>query len=1594
MRGEAEHRWAALGAGVTRNRSIEEAIHDQQESELRRLRESFMPDQPSAEYMQAVAFRGKRPIAELREEARDAEGGQRLSDFGRWWDMADDETRQSLRGLATGLIKEDMPASLFQRIVDSTRREDDSIYDYDEDLRERADRVLQGMFATVSGLHERLQEPVRIPTHTPAGSKFGSVRRGLGNLVGGAADLAAVPRLVAGPFKALAEAPVEVGRELLTGDPAGARRELGESVAPIREPIEAAIEIAREGIRGNLQGVVRELREARQEVPQAADIDRAWRGVNRIFEGEQQIVTPFTRPLIHNTLTVFGVPEKNASSIAKYAAEVIVPTTFATGGAGLLGRGRSASRILLPLLSEGVINVLQNRAGHRARGEPDPSRSEDIMMMAGGVGGRGGGELLGAVGGKAIRGLLGSEAGQRAVQRAGEAILGGEEGALRIFEAPRSPVDVQQGRHRLLTEAGDKLDWRETPEGGKIEDVTAIVERQGTGTALLERAIDDIRAKNPDAIITADLNSEGGARLFARAALKRRGAAFTDVRGRQLTSGEAVDAAARREGPQVTMPARVADDAAASVAPLGERIDLLLQPRPSQVKPELWDQIVQERRGGAPAVGARTGAEPAAIPAAPAAEAPLPRVVKPTPNRPAALKKAPDKPIGRFLHFDRDRNGWWVARKSSKSGKTRRVFYPRGAVVGLEEAPAPSAVPPLGAAAPAPEAAIPPPRPSYSVHAVRQAKMQGDATEKLQHLVRTSTRLKGESGALIQEKLLQQTASAAQAAERAAAEPGRAPGRVAAAARSAMKGKRKMPIIGVRDAQGELTIPRAAFNDTEVLALEDALRAAYPTRVHDSTNALDALDSLLNGYTLAPHQLALLKPILPKDALAAITERMGFWKRAVHEAVPLINIQRLFQSGVGDISWMLRQAGGVIAFPRQWAQGSVVGIRALFSGRYSDDIAKYISSQPDYDSLLERGLDLGGIEEQLGRGEAVMEERAGQIAKTWLGDFLTEKVPVVRQTARSFRMGMAAIRYHLGSEWYANMRKLGKTTDEIDGAMNLANRLTGRGTLGPAERYAPILNQVLYSARLQASLVQSPFYIFHKSAYVRKLAARGLLGYAGTAVGVLALAKAAGADIELDPRSADWGKVQVAGTRQDILRGWGSLIRTAVRVGTEAAGGQSIKTDIGTFKDAGIRDILQGILESKLAPGAALAADAWAGENFEGRKLHRDWATLKHEVANRFTPFFADAMEEAIKESGWPVASMAFGELVGLGTTSYTPSVTKINNMLNEDIERGDLDLDDYPELEGRAPRIRSELHPKDRQEFDKRHADELREIEKHYGTEIETPEAAAYEASREIEAESLDKLKGVARDVASGDMTKGEAREAISELQTNRRYQKDVVQRILEAQGVDARDDPQRPGTLVQDLYDYGQVFDRYPDSDTNPDEREALMEALDAFRSELGPEREGRLDENLNLGFKTVPIFRELQAVKKRLTDTGYFDRIDTAWADIQAHFADQGFDVPDDPEVLRDQMVRAVIQGGLDPHTAEDLVDESDIFKLWRRHQKQVSQLYATEYPDELIDAVRWGYKDELNDFEAEVLLRMGYDLYDIPTSRGSERLVPEP
>ena len=1178
------------------------------------------------------------------------------------------------------------------------------------------------------------------------------------------------------------------------------------------------------------------------------------------------------------------------------------------------------------------------------------------------------------------------------------------------FRDSSTARDNKLGRHvvEAIDDSGTpvgKIEWREPPAGepgvAHIGGVNVEEPHQGRGigSALRRHVMDDMTQRGYTDV-TSDISSPAGAKLAARS-----GATFETRVGDPLTTDEAMEEAAlgfRGRGPksrtkltpedtragaesppttktETAAPARAVEDK--TPTPIAEGDDLIsLRAEVDELtRAKAAGEMVGKRLGTAKRklaqaetrgalepvarkLSSETGAakipggepepklgaqRPRAEAEADAARTPedsnlaqeaAADVPTPTPKTPKQRFKKGDtlynkkgQPITFVKHGGKDNPGMVWAKETPKAK--------------------PKLVPRKGLSHTSPTATPLPIEP----HKIRFRKGVESPVDKLGSLLRTSKRLKGEQRKIAYEIAEKQRGAAHGALEHARAKPGRKPGEATAAFKAQLRGKRNLPIMEP---------PRQHFNDDELIELEELLRKRYPTRDHDYINASDAMDKLMNGYPLAKYERALLKGIVPDDALEHANKLATSLAKQIRGEVfdVALNIQRLFQVGVGDVGGILRQGFLATSHPRHWSKNAVRTVRFLFDGKYTDEVATAIRKDADFDTLDDLGLDLEGVKHQLGEAAKTTYEENLTYGEGKIMAWIGSKVPIIKQTTRSFRMGLASLRFAIAKEHLGNMRRIGADKEALEGMANFVNRLTGRGTLGPAEKYAPVLNQVFYAARLQAAHVQVPFYIFHKSSYVRKLAARSLISAAGLAGGTLLLAKAAGADIEIDPRSANFGKIKMGSTRIDITGGFAPLIRFVDRVATEAAGGKGIKTDIGDFRDMDIRVAIEDFVRGKLAPGISTVADVWKGENFQGELLRADWATARRELVNRFAPLMIQSAVEAYQDSGWDAVPFALAEGVGMGTMTYTPANAEIFQLLSDDMEAGIIDLDDYPELDGRGPRIRSELHPADQREFEKRHADTLSAIEKKFKLQKQDALSTTYEVARETGEAATQRVSEMESAVADGSMTLEDFRLGMADVKSDKRASTDIIDKLLEAQGVEDDERPTTPG-LLQDLYDYGQVFAEFPNTDI-PSEKDAMFDAIEEFRAEIGPQRELALDNNMSLAFKDSPLYNELEADKEKIDASGYFDRQDAVWEDVRDI---AGIDLEEDYYAYRRKIER---------EKGKQALDRDPWIRIAERRSQPFLRRWILTHPEELSLVIKWGYKEE-SDLDAAILRSRGIE-----------------
>jgi hypothetical protein len=201
------------------------------------------------------------------------------------------------------------------------------------------------------------------------------------------------------------------------------------------------------------------------------------------------------------------------------------------------------------------------------------------------------------------------------------------------------------------------------------------------------------------------------------------------------------------------------------------------------------------------------------------------------------------------------------------------------------------------------------------------------------------------------------------------------------------------------------------------------------------------------------------------------------------------------------------------------------------------------------------------------------------------------------------------------------------------------------------------LNLLLFSPRLIASRIRL---LFDPRLYAgkgwegqiaRQEARRSMAALLGLGGAVLTLAHQAGAEVGMDPRSADFGKIKIGDTRIDIWGGLQQYIVASYRMlsGEKVNSATGEVEDVGGFGKPRFVGTLGDVVENKLAPVPAYL-NAWdKGRTFSGEPFN----PLK-EAGKLFLPIGFESAYDTQQQYGAPRAALGFGlNALGIGVNTY-----------------------------------------------------------------------------------------------------------------------------------------------------------------------------------------------------------------------------------------------------------------------------------------------------------------------------------------------------
>ena len=501
------------------------------------------------------------------------------------------------------------------------------------------------------------------------------------------------------------------------------------------------------------------------------------------------------------------------------------------------------------------------------------------------------------------------------------------------------------------------------------------------------------------------------------------------------------------------------------------------------------------------------------------------------------------------------------------------------------------------------------------------------------------------------------------------------------------------------------------MNDELTAKLFESSRTGKPVPENQRINPDTEID-ILEAHAMADaHQREMLDARVPDDGIKAKSEAgdltglkqeglPGNIREMAEPDVPggkpekpkpitktqeWLGLPRAIQSAM-DLSFPLRQGLGLI-HTKGWWKAWPDMVKSFGSKETYDGVMESIANRPNFKGRTVRNAD-GSI--KIGKnGQPVVEKSFAQKAglaitdlksnrEEALGSALAEKIPGIGKLIGGSNRAYNAFANKLRADAFDDLiAKNPAAKNDMQLAKALAdyvNNATGRGSLnfgGAAnlEGAATTLNNLFFSPRLMASRMQmlNPKNYLFTRPEVRKEYLKSAAAIAGTWMTVAGLGKAAGAEISLDPESADFGKMKFGNTRIDPAGGFQQylvLFSRLAKGGIDNVVGNKGRYQSSPFTTAG-SDALN-FLENKLAPNARLGMAPWTAD--KNRPFE-----LGDQSLRAITPIILQDLSEIVQDD--PSMAWVMGpNLVGMGSSTYGKG-KKPSRLLPESIFPSESDL-------------------------------------------------------------------------------------------------------------------------------------------------------------------------------------------------------------------------------------------------------------------------------------------------------------------------------
>src|SRR5215471_10771958 len=460
--------------------------------------------------------------------------------------------------------------------------------------------------------------------------------------------------------------------------------------------------------------------------------------------------------------------------------------------------------------------------------------------------------------------------------------------------------------------------------------------------------------------------------------------------------------------------------------------------------------------------------------------------------------------------------------------------------------------------------------------------------------------------------------------------------------------------------KGELpkVIPEVQLDQSHVDNLIDAITDADNLSPWQKLNAKEGIVKLLEGSELPQRsEIALINRALGTNIgpLLEMHGGLGAIGTGLKITRDTVNIPKSLMASF-DLSAPFRQGAGLITYPQFWK--SFLKMHRLFGDQaLYDATMQSLAERPKWSLGYDAGLKLPGVDDMNSKEEQFI----SRLAET--GEFLPEgglrtlyNVTVgagVRASDRAYNGFLNKTRADIFDYAIDSATAAGHKVQNTDGSptkvakdiARMVNNGSGRGDLGHFNKYADDLNILFFSPRLIASRLNTlnPAWYASLHPFARQMAYRNLLGIAALGGISLALYKAMGADVSLNPLSSDFLKAKFGNLRMDPWAGFQQYVVAASRFINGVATGHTGVGGRGILEQTP-KDVVENFFVNKLAPVPKNTYEWLASRvNEAGERINRFGKPMnfKQDLAKLFIPLSVQDLMQIYDENPNLLPAMA-----------------------------------------------------------------------------------------------------------------------------------------------------------------------------------------------------------------------------------------------------------------------------------------------------------------------------------------------------------------